>query len=308
VVTLLFVTPLPAEAQSSGRPINWTEQQIVRSVANVRAGPKLTPLQWPNNARVAVCISFDVDNETLSLSRGLTEPRALSAGEFGATKGLQRVLDILDRHDIPASFFMPAVSAMLHPQMIQDIVKRNRHEIGVHGWIHENALKIDSAAEEERLLGQSIDYLTKAVGKRPVGFRAPSWAFSQHTIGLIGKAGFLYDSSLAAMDEPYELYSDGRPTGLVELPVDWALDDVPYFGLGGTLPSADLVFKIYQDDFDIAYKEGTMFMLTLHPHVVGRRSRIEQLDRLIAYMRSKNDVWFATGEQIANHVKRARLR
>ena len=195
---------------------------------------------------------------------------------------------------------------MLHPQMIQDIVKRNRHEIGVHGWIHEHALKLKDSAEEDRLLTQSIDYLTKAVGRRPVGFRAPSWALSQYTIGLIAKAGFLYDSSLMAMDEPYELYSDGRPIGLVELPVDWALDDVPYFGPGGTLPSPDLVFKIYRDEFDLAYQEGTMFMLTLHPHVIGRRSRIAQLDKLIAYMKSKPDVWFATAEQIASYVKEVR--
>jgi peptidoglycan-N-acetylglucosamine deacetylase len=308
VAILLFVTPLPAGAQSSGRPTNWTEEQIVRSVANVRAGPKLTPQQWPNNSRVAVCISFDVDNETLSLSKGVTEPGALSAGEFGAITGLQRVLDVLDRQDISASFFIPAVSAMLHPQMIHDIVKRNRHEIGVHGWIHENALKMDNGAEEERSLSKSIDYLTNAVGKRPVGFRAPSWAFSKHTIGLISKAGLLYDSSLMAMDEPYELYTDGRPTGLVELPVDWALDDIPYFGLGGTLPSPDLVFKIYRDDFDLAYKEGTMFMLTLHPHVIGRRSRIEHLEQLIAYMKSKPGVWFATAEQIASYVKEAKAR
>jgi peptidoglycan/xylan/chitin deacetylase (PgdA/CDA1 family) len=305
VAIFLFSAPLPAGAQP---PINWTDGQIASGVANVRAGSKLTPQQWPNNARLAVCISFDVDNETLSLSQGVTAPGALSAGEFGATTGLRRVLDLLDHHDISASFFIPAVSAMLHPQMIQDIVKRNRHEIGVHGWIHENLLKMDNGVEEERLLSQSIDYLTKALGKRPVGFRAPSWTFSQHTIGLISKAGFLYDSSLMAMDEPYELYSDGQPTGMVELPVDWALDDVPYFGLGGTLPSPDLVFKIYRDEFDVAYKEGTMFMLTLHPHVIGRRSRIDHLDKLITYMKSKTDVWFATAEQIASYVKEAKTR
>ena len=304
----MFVAPSPARAQPSEHPTHWTEEQIARSVANVRAGPTLTPQHWPNNARVAVCISFDVDNETLSLSQAVTAPGPLSDGEFGALTGLRRVLDVLDRQDIPASFFIPAVSAMLHPQMIQDIVKRNRHEIGVHGWIHEHALQLKDSAEEDLLLTQSIDYLTKAVGKRPVGFRAPSWALSQYTIGLIAKAGFLYDSSLMAMDEPYELYSEGRPAGLVELPVDWALDDVPYFGPGGTLPSPDLVFKIYRDEFDIAYQEGTMFMLTLHPHVIGRRARAAQLDKLIAYMKSKPDVWFATAEQIASYVKEVRAR
>jgi peptidoglycan-N-acetylglucosamine deacetylase len=299
------IAPLPAGAQRSEPPTKWTEEQIATAVANVRAGPKLTPDRWPNNSRVAVCISFDVDNETLTLSRGESSPGELSEGEFGAITGLRRVLDLLDRQNISASFYIPAVSAKLHPQMIQDIAKRNRHEIGVHGWIHENVQDMNNAAEEERLLSQSIDYLTKVIGKRPAGYRAPSWAFSQHTLGLILKSGFLYDSSLMAMDEPYELFTGGQPTGMVELPVDWALDDAPYFGRSGALPSPELIFKVYQEDFNVAYEEGTMFMLTLHPHIIGRRSRIVYLDKLIDYMKSKPGVWFATAEQIATYVKEA---
>ena len=140
---------------------------------------------------------------------------------------------------MPASFFIPAVSAILHPHMIPAIVKGGRHEIGVHGWIHEFLPGLDSAAEEERLLNQAIDYLTKATGKRPVGYRAPAWAFSAHTIGLIRKAGFLYDSSLMAMDEPYELVSNGQPTGITELAIDWTLTETPYLGRTGAMPSSD---------------------------------------------------------------------
>jgi len=121
------------------------------------------------------------------------------------------------------------LSAALHPQMIQDIVRRSRHEIGVHGWMHENLPTIGDAAKEEQLLTQSIDYLTKAVGKRPVGFRAPSWAFSWNTLDQIRKAGFLYDSSFMAMDEPYELIENGQQTGMIELPINWIADDYPYY-------------------------------------------------------------------------------
>ncbi len=106
-----------------------------------------------------------------------------------------------------------------------------------------------------------------------------------------------------AMDEPYELLSNGQPTGMVELPVDWILDDYPYFVSSGSLPSPELIFKVYQDEFDGAYREGTMFMLTLHPMVSGHRSRIVYLDKLIAYMKSKPGVWFATGQQIADYVR-----
>jgi peptidoglycan/xylan/chitin deacetylase (PgdA/CDA1 family) len=295
----------PPTAQAPAQPgITWNEERLKSAVAPVRAGRVLTPRVWPNGARVAVCLSFDVDNESFTLARGDTAPVTLSAGEYGATKGLPRVLDMLDRHKIAASFYIPAVSAQLHPQMVEEIRKRGRHEIGVHGWIHENLVELNDAAEEERLLTQAIDYLTKVSGKRPVGYRAPSWAFSQHTLGLIRKAGFLYDSSLMAMDEPYEIVSDGQPTGLIELPVEWILDDAPYFGRAGSLPSPAAIFEVYRDEFDQAYAEGTMMMLTMHPHVIGHRSRMVHLEKLIAYMKAKPGVWFATAEEIARATQR----
>ena len=281
--------------------LRWSEAQIRQAVAPVRAGRKLTPRTWPNGAKVAVCLSFDVDNE--QMARGETLPVPMSSGQYGATTGLPRVLRLLERHGVPASFYIPAASLVVQPSMAQDILKSGRHEIGVHGWIHENLPALNDAAEEERLLNQAIEHLTKASGKRPVGYRAPSWAFSEFTLPLIRKAGFLYDSSMMAMDEPYELVANGQPTGLVELPVEWILDDAPYFGRTGALPSPESIFKVYRDEFDVAYEEGTMFMLTMHPHVIGHRSRAVHLDRLIQYMKSKPGVWFATGEQIATYVR-----
>ncbi|HLJ50845.1 MAG TPA: polysaccharide deacetylase [Bryobacteraceae bacterium] len=293
-----------AAAQQLAQPgTKWTEEQLRQAVAPARVGRKLTPRSWPGNARVAVCLSFDVDNESYLLARGETSPTTLSAADFGAQSGLPRILQLLDRYQVPATFFIPAVSALLHPEMIPAILKSGRNEIGVHGWIHEFPPALDSAAEEERLMNQAIDYLTKAAGKRPVGYRAPSWAFSKNTLGLVRKSGFLYDSSLQAMDEPYELMSNGEDTGIVELAIDWTLTETPYLGRGGTLPQPELLFQLYKDEFDGAYQEGTMFVLTLHPHVSGHRAPLEQLNRLVAYMKSKPGVWFATGEQIARYVK-----
>jgi peptidoglycan/xylan/chitin deacetylase (PgdA/CDA1 family) len=280
----------------------WTDEQLRQAVAPARVGRTLTPRSWPDNARVAVCLSFDVDNESYLLAGGETSPTTLSAADFGAETGLARILQMLDRHQVPASFFIPAVSALLHPQMIPAILKSGRHEVGVHGWIHESLPGIDNAAEEERLLTRAIEYLTKATGKRPVGYRAPSWAFSAHTLGLIRRHGFLYDSSLMAMDEPYELMSNGQLTGLVELSIDWTLTETPYLGRGGAMPSSEQLFQLYREEFDGAYELGTMFVLTLHPHVTGHRAPMRHLDQLVAYMRSKPGVWFATGEQIARYV------
>jgi peptidoglycan-N-acetylglucosamine deacetylase len=307
VVRLFSVLPLVAQEQPVPGfpqiPIDATEEQVRQGVALVRAGHKLTPKAWPGGARVAVCLSFDVDNELLWRRTPLPVP--LSQGEYGATTGLPRVLDLLDRQSIPASFYIPAMSGALHPQMIQDILQRRRHEIGVHGWMHENLPLVGDAVKEEQLLTQAIEYLTKATGKRPVGFRAPSWAFSQSTLDQIRKAGFLYDSSFMAMDEPYELLENGQKTGMIELPINWIADDYPYYEpqASGSLPDPQLVFEIYKGEFDVAYQEHTTFILTMHPHITGHRSRIEALEKLVIYMKSKPGVWFATLEQVAEYVK-----
>lgn len=280
-----------------------TPEQMRAAVENVRAGRKLLPKSWPNGARVAVCISFDVDNEALWRNRPLPVP--LSQGEYGAKEALPRILNLLDRYHIPASFYIPVLSAVLHPDMIPEIMKRGRHEIGVHGWVHEEYSAIGDAQQEEKLLNDSIAYLTQVTGKRPRGIRTPSWDFSPSTLELIRKAGFDYDSSMMAMDEPYELLSHGRPTHLVELPVNWIADDYPYYepDAAGSMPSPNAVYEIFKGEFDGAYAEGGLFMLTMHPHVTGHRSRIVALQRLLAYMQSKPDVWFATLDQVATYVK-----
>ncbi len=284
--------------------IDATEAQIQHAVASVRVGQKLTPKQWPNGALVAVCLSFDVDNEALWRENPLPVP--LSEGEYGATTDLPRILALLDRERVPASFYIPAMRAMLHPQMIPDITRSGRHEIGVHGWVHESYPQVNNGAKEQQLLTQSIDYLTKAGGKRPVGFRAPSWEHSPHTLEQVQRAGFLYDSSFMGMDGPYDLVSNSRSTGLLELPINWIADDYPYYEpeAGGSLPSPDAVFQVYKPEFDVAFQERSLFILTMHPHITGHRSRIGQLEKLITYMKSKPGVWFATLEQIATYVKK----
>lgn len=302
--TVGLLIPVSAAAQVRDQPgTRWTEQQIKDAVAPVRAGRKLTPKTWQDGARVAVCLSFDVDNESYLLAAGETSPTTLSAGDFGAQEGLPRVLKLLDKYQVPASFFIPAVSAILHPEMIPAIMASGRHEIGVHGWTHEYPPALPSAEEEERLLDQAIEYLTRVTGKRPVGYRAPAWAFSTHTLGLIRKAGMFYDSSLQAMDEPYEVVSNGEPTGLVELGIDWTLTETPYLGRSGALPSPDALFRLFRDEFDGAYELGTSFVLTLHPHVIGHRAPIKYLDEFVGYLKAKPGVWLATCEQIARYAK-----
>lgn len=280
----------------------WTEEQLRQAVELARVGRKLTPKWWPHGAKVAVCLSFDTDTEAPSLRDGVTSPTTLSAADYGAESGIPRIIRMLDQHKVPATFFMTAVDAMLHPDMLAAIIRSGRNEVGVHGWIHEFPPRL-AEGEEERLLDQAIAYLTQVTGKRPVGYRAPSWAFSPNTLDLIRKKGFLYDSSLQALDEPYEIVSRGTNTGIIELAIDWTLTETPYLGRDGHMPSPRLLYELYQDEFDGAYAEGTLFVLTLHPFLSGHRAPMQHLDRFVTYMQSKPGVWFATGAEIANYLK-----
>ena len=293
-----------AQQPAAGQPgTQWSDAQLREAVGLARVGKKLTPKSWPNGSRVAVALTFDTDTEAPLLRDGNTSPTALSAAEFGAQSGIRRILLMLDRHQIPATFFMTGVDAMLHPDMVEAIQKSKRHEIGVHGWIHETPSRV-TAEEEERLLDRAIEHLTKVSGTRPVGYRAPSWAFSMATLDLIQKKGFLYDSSLQALDEPYEIVSRGKPTGIVELPIDWTLTETPFLGQNGRLPNPAFLYQLYKDEFDGAYEERTMFVLTLHPYLSGHRAPMRHLEQFVTYMKSKPGVWFATTGEIARYVKR----
>jgi peptidoglycan/xylan/chitin deacetylase (PgdA/CDA1 family) len=293
-------------AQARPQPgVKLTLDQIKAQMFHVSAGQRLHPKQWPNGARVAVGLSFDVDNASASLATGDLISESISRGEYGAIDGLPRILRLLDKHNLPASFFIPAVSQLLHPQTIPSILASGRHEVGVHGWIHEHLPSVNDAAAEQDMLTRVIDTLTRALGRKPAGYRAPSWQFSQFTMGQIKAAGFLYDSSLMASDDAYEILLDGKPTGVIELPIERIVDDFPYFGsaANGGMPNPGEVEKVFQSEFDVAYDEGGLFILTMHPHITGHRSRVAALETLILHMKSKPGVWFATHEQIAQYLK-----
>ena len=303
-VSLGLDTQATAQTQIDQPGVYLSLDEIREIAGRVRAGRSLQPTTWPNGARVAVLISFDVDNDTITLGRNL-EPSlgAMSQGEYGARVGLRRVVDLMDRHEIPASFFIPAVSLVVAPEMVDIIQASGRHEFGVHGWIHERNSALDAETERELVI-RATNYLEGVTGRRPVGYRAPSWNFSPNTLDIIRGLGFLYDSSLMADDRPYELLQNGEPTGMVELPVEWILDDAPLMNPRGNsyTPPRELL-QVYIDEFDKAYEEGTMFLLTTHPHIIGHRSRIVILEELIAHIQQAGNVWWATHEQVARYVK-----
>jgi peptidoglycan-N-acetylglucosamine deacetylase len=287
-------------------PWQWDEATWRGHVQRVRAGRSLAPATWPNDARVAVALSFDCDHETIPLREAETRPGKLSQGEYGARVGSRRIMELLERRSIPASFYMPAVSCMLHPEEARGYVEAG-HEIGLHGWIHERNMLLEPKDERE-LAFRAADTLERITGQRPVGLRTPSWDFSDATLPVIRELGLLYDSSLMADDEPYEILADGEPTGLVEIPVEWIRDDAPYFSFDRytavrpyTSPRG--VLTIWRDEFDRAYAEAGMFQLTMHPHIIGHRSRMAILEELVEYIAGHRGVWWATHAAIADYVR-----
>jgi len=287
-------------------PWEWDEATWRGKVDKVRAGRSLKPKTWKNGARCAVALSFDSDHETNELRDGGESIGRLSWGQYGNRRGVPRILETLKAADVPATFFVPAVAALLHPDEQKRVIAEG-HEIGLHGWIHEVNTKVPPEKERELHL-RAADTLEKITGIRAVGMRTPSWDFSAVTLEIERELGLLYDSSLMADDDPYELVENGVPTGMVELPVEWIRDDAVYFNMNRftahrpyTPPPA--VLDIFKREFDRAYQEGGLFLLTMHPHVSGYRSRIFILEELIQHIKQHDDVWFGTHADIARFAK-----
>ena len=284
-------------------PWQWPEGQWRRIVDHVRAGRSLRPRQWKGGARCAVALSFDSDHETNELRDGGKSIGRLSWGQYGSRVGVPRILKALRQHDVRASFYVPAVTALLYPDEQRQVVG-DGHEIGIHGWIHELNSVLPLAAERD-LMFRAADTLEQVTGVRAIGMRTPSWDFSQNTLSIAKEMGLRYDSSLMADEDCYELLLDGEPSGVVELPVEWVRDDAVYFWMHRgqsfrpyTPPAA--VFEIFRREFDAAYDEGGLFQLTMHPHIIGYRSRIWILEELIRHARQRGSVWFATHAEVVD--------
>jgi peptidoglycan/xylan/chitin deacetylase (PgdA/CDA1 family) len=279
------------------QPWEWPEPHWRGLVNQVRAGRPLRPATWKNGARCAVAFSFDSDHETNELREG---------GKYGARVGVPRILAMLKKYDVSATFYVPAVAALLHSDEQRRVVAEG-HEIGIHGWIHELNSVLPYAVERD-LMFRATDTLEQITGVRPVGLRTPSWDFSPSTLKIEKELGLLYDSSLMADEDCYELLLEGEPSGVVEFPVEWVRDDAVYFmmhrfqSLRPHTPPTD-VFDIFRRELDAAWEDGGVFQLTMHPHISGYRSRIWILEELIRHAKAKGDVWFATHAQVAEWAR-----
>ena len=252
---------------TSQAPWAWSEAVWREKVNHVRAGRPMKPANWKNGARCAVALSFDSDHETNEPRDGGQSIGRMSQGQYGNRQGVPRILPALARHDAKASFFVPAVAALLYQDEQREGIAQG-HEIGIHGWIHELNSQLPYAIERG-LMFRAADALERICGVRPVGMRTPSCDFSPDTLRIERELGLLYDLSLMADDAPYQLLEDGEPTGIVELPVEWIRDDAVYFdmhrstGLRPYTAPTD-VFDIFVREFDRACAEQDLFFAD-HP-------------------------------------------
>ena len=265
--------------------------------------------------RAWVCISFDFDALSSWIYRGQATPTPLSRGEYGARVGVPRLLDLLDQFRIPASFFVPGHTADTWPHLVKAIAQRG-HELGNHGYMHEAPANLDAETERD-VIRRGSEAIERAAGVRPTGFRSPSWDLSPHTIDILRGQGFRYDSSLMMDDfrllwcrsgdvvHPDRAFQFGADTDLVEMPVHWILDDMPYFNFNYQtrtgVTAASLVEEIWREEFDFMYERlpGGVYTLTMHPQIIGRGHRILLLERLIRHMQSHAGVRFARQVDVA---------
>ena len=265
--------------------------------------------RWPDGKQSAAVLSFDFDAESGFYFREPEKAKRslgdLEERRFGPRVGVDRILRLLDRLKLRASFFIPGWTVEHHfPESAR--IRDAGHEIGAHGNMHE-ALGFLDEAQEERVMREQLDILKSRLGVRPAGYRSPSWDVNVWTPPLPKSHGFLYDSSLMGNDVPYEVDTTEGP--LIEVPVQWLLDDAPLFrhvyGATNAIADPGRVLQMWSKEFAAMHPESGCFVLTCHPFVSGRASRIALLEELVTYMRRARGVWFTTCEEVARwHASR----
>lgn len=273
--------------------------------------------------RSIVCLTFDFDAMSGFIARGMVSPTPISRGEFGADVGVPRILELLGKYDLPASFYIPGHTLATYPDACRRIFEAG-HEIGHHGWTHVPPAQL-SREEEERGLVEANELIRKLTGRYAAGYRSPSWDLSPHSVELLLRHGFVYDSSMMGNDyTPYRVRLGdvierdrpavfGKPTRLIEAPVSWTLDDFPHFeylrtpaGIMPGLMNAELVLQNWINDFLYLrdHLDWGIVTYTFHPFVIGRGHRMMILEKLITTLRAEGAVFMKLEDAVAEFDRR----
>lgn len=266
-----------------------------------------SPIEWPAGMRSAFCPTFDIDAETMwtSLDPGSAErPFVVGNARYELDVGIPLVLELLARHGIRTTFFVPGAVALDHPEVIRSIHGAG-HEVACHGWMHESTDGF-SREDERALIERSTDALEEVVGERPVGYRAGLAAVNPHTWDILRELGYRYSSNLPSSIWPFLHDGDGPP--LVEIPLHAALDDGPYWLTQWFPPNyrqpvaPSVVEEVFTSELEAIHELGGLTDLVLHPQLIGRPGRLKILDRLIQRARGMDGVWFPTMREVAERV------
>ncbi|MCU1671444.1 MAG: putative xylanase/chitin deacetylase [Blastococcus sp.] len=270
------------------------------------------PIQWPEGMRAAAVLGFDMDAEAVVLTVDPANAGRLSVMShqaYGPVTGMPRILKMLERRNVRATFFCPGYTAERYPDLVRR-VRDGGHEIAHHGYLHEAVQGMDQH-EEADILDRGLEALERITGQRPVGYRAPMWETTYSTARLLLDRGFLYDSSLMDCDVPYELAesTEQDARSIVEIPVSWSLDDWEQYAYlpdvfgSGLIEDPAKSLSMWTGELTESHAEGACFTLTSHPFLTGRLGRLAALDRLIGLMTDWSDLWIATAAQVAAHTR-----
>jgi peptidoglycan/xylan/chitin deacetylase (PgdA/CDA1 family) len=263
-------------------------------------------VSWLGGKRAVAVLSFDVDAESPILAQGrryAAHAMVMTHQAYGPLVGVPRLLELLSDYGLPATFFVPGLTAERYPQTVERIVEAG-HEVGHHSYSHRSP--VDLGADEERADFERALAALDRVGVKPAGHRAALWEASWQTPRLVAEYGLSYDSSLMDSDRPYRLRVGDA--SIAELPPHWSLDDweqyayLPRPDIGGVIESPAKVLELWRAELDAMRRHGCLFMLTCHPFLSGRPSRVEALRALIEHALEAGDVEFATGARVAERA------
>jgi len=275
-------------------------------------------------ARHLVCITFDFDAMSGFIARGMTSPTPISRGEFGADVATARILELLKKYKIPTSWYIPGHTLETYSERCKQVFDAGQ-EIGHHGWTHVPPALLTREKEEEGLV-RANEQIKKLTGRYARGYRSPSWDLSAHSVELLLKHGFVYDSSMMGDDyTPYRVRQGdvielekpavfGKATKLIEMPISWSLDDYPHFEFVRTkesilpgLMNTELVLENWINDF--VYMKQIMkwgvITYTFHPFVIGRAGRMLLLEKLIKKLKAGGAIFTTLENAVAEYDKRA---
>ena len=281
------------------------------------------PITWPDGYKAAACLTFDLDAEAAVLTADINSIHRMSPMShqaYGPLAGVPRLLELLGKHGLSATFFIPGYSAHRYPATVRSIAEAG-HEIAHHSYFHENTIGMDAKTEAD-MIDLGLEALAEVAGVRPVGYRAPMWELTYNTPRLLADRGFLYDSSLMDSDHPYRLAvsgDDSKPqpdsgfekeqqSSLVEIPVWWGLDDWEQYAFlpdligPGVIESPAKALQMWLLELEAYYQIGAAYTLTCHPFLSGRPGRARALEQLIERMAELPGLWVTTLGDVARHV------